>query len=534
MFKNRVTQWLLTLILLLSFLVRFYRLGETPASIYWDEASLGYNAYSISQTFRDEHGEFMPFSRFIAYGDYKAPGYIYIDAIAVKLLGLNEFSVRLPSALAGLLLVILTYFLSKELFDNNVIGLTSAFVMAISPWAIQFSRGGFEANLATLFSGWGVYFFLVWLRRKKLLFGCIASVLFWLAIYTFNSHRVFVPLFLFSLSLIFFKQIIRFWKQAVVASAILLLLLLPLIPHFTSREGKLRFYEVTWLNDSAPIELSNKRVGDDGGSILAKVLHNRRVTYFQEFLKHYSDHFRGDFLFLYGDVNPRLSSQTVGELYIVELPLLLLGVYKLLRIKSKTKWVIFSWIILSPIPAALARETPHALRILNILPAPQILIGLGLYSFAQFFSKKRIFLIIIPIIYFLLIILYLHNYHTHYREQYALSWQYGYSQMVQYVRSVESKYDGVGVTEKYGRPYIYFLFYEKYSPQKYLSNRNAGRDWYGFQYVYGFDKYKFDDEVHSGGKWLYVRLPKQTPGGANLIKVIYGLNGEPIFEISEK
>lgn len=92
---------LLVVVVFLAFVLRFYQLGSNPPSLYWDEASLGYNAFSIATTLRDEHGEFLPLTRFIAFGDYKAPGYIYAAAAAVKLFGLSELTVRLSSALAG-------------------------------------------------------------------------------------------------------------------------------------------------------------------------------------------------------------------------------------------------------------------------------------------------------------------------------------------------------------------------------------------------------------------------------------------------
>ena len=83
----RKTSLILSLVVVLAFLLRLFLLGKIPLSLYWDEASLGFNAYSISQTLRDEHGTFLPVSNFVAFGDFKAPGYIYLDALVVKILG---------------------------------------------------------------------------------------------------------------------------------------------------------------------------------------------------------------------------------------------------------------------------------------------------------------------------------------------------------------------------------------------------------------------------------------------------------------
>ena len=197
------TKLTLFFILILALFLRIYQLGQIPMSLNWDETSLGFNAYSISQTLHDEHGEFLPISRFIAFGDYKPPGYIYAAAAFIKLLDLNEFATRLPSALAGVLLTLVAFLIAKELFNKKV-GLIAAFVVAISPWSLQFSRGAFEANLATTLTAFGVYFYLriINQRSKTVLNLLLSACFFAFSIYTFNSHRVFNPLIIGVLILI--------------------------------------------------------------------------------------------------------------------------------------------------------------------------------------------------------------------------------------------------------------------------------------------------------------------------------------------
>src|SRR5690606_5072854 len=111
----------------------------------------------------------------------------------------------------------------------------------------------------------------------------------------------------------------------------------------------------------------------------AKILYNRRLMYTAEFLDGFVDHLKLDFLFFSGDVNPRLGVRDMGILYLVELPLLAVGVFSL--VTQKNKWSVFllGWWLLGIIPGAVARETPHALRILQVLPVPYVLIGLGIW-----------------------------------------------------------------------------------------------------------------------------------------------------------
>ncbi len=478
---------ILLFIVVLAFFLRVYKVDEVPPSLYWDEASLGYNAYSIATTLHDEHGEFLPIQRFIAFGDYKPPGYISAAAASIKLFGLSEFSIRLPSVLAGTLLVVVCYFLVKELGLGKKSAFIASTILAISPWSLQMSRAAFEGNLATLFSGLGILFFLIAVRTKSVPRYLLSSLFFAAAMYTFNSHRVFVPLIITALGLIYLKDILNQKRKLIVFGLALIFLLAPLFPYLTTKESRLRFEEVSWTKDLTPIELSNRRIETDGNTLLAKIIHNRRVIWGQEFLKHYFDHFKADFLFISGDINERLSTRTVGVLYLIELPFLLIGLYFLIKNKSKTAAILFAWLILSPVPAAMARETPHALRFLNVLPVFQIItaVGIGLAL------KIKYLKFIIPALYLLSFSYYIFDYYNFYPTRSAGYWQYGYKEAVKEVSRLEDQYPCVWVTEDAGRPYIYFLLYNKYPPEKYWANRNVSRDWFGFWTVHNFDKYYF-------------------------------------------
>ncbi len=496
---------LLIAVVFLAAILRLYWLGLVPPALYWDEASLGYNAFSIAKTARDEHGVFLPHDSFAAFGDYKPIGYIYAVAGFVKLLGLSEISVRLPSAMAGVLLSLVTYFLVKELKFSRKTSLAAALFVAVSPWSLQMSRAGFEANLATFFSTFGV---LLFLRRWPL-----SAVFFVLAMYTFNSHRVFVPLLVGALSLIFVRDLIKSWKKSLIFYVLFFLLLLPLVPHLLSTEGKLRFNEVTWLNNLSLVETSNRAIADNNGVWWAKIVFNRRVFYVLEFSRHYLDHFRPDFLFISGDINPRLSVRSFGEMYWLDLPLFLIGLFWLLRRRNKATAVLLSWLLLAPIPAAMARETPHALRVLNVLPVPMIISAVGLVKVPKILGAGAALVLAI------LVFLYLQSYYLVYPVKFANEWQYGYKQMVEYVSRIQNNYDYVSVTNHYGRPYIYFLFYNQYSPEKYWRNRLAFKDQFGFWSVAGFDKYVFDGREMKG-KGLFVRSPEEPMPGHKEIKTL--------------
>src|SRR3989304_3731682 len=113
----RKTRLLLFLILLLASFLRFWRLDSFPA-LNADEAAIGYNAYSLIETGKDEHGNAWPI-HFQSFNDYKPGLYFYLVLPFVKVLGLNEWAVRLPGATLGVLTVLTLYFLVKELFADR-------------------------------------------------------------------------------------------------------------------------------------------------------------------------------------------------------------------------------------------------------------------------------------------------------------------------------------------------------------------------------------------------------------------------------
>ena len=94
----------LILILVLATFLRFWRLDQVPPSPDWDEAALGWNAYSLMETGRDEYGQLLPF--FLrSFDDYKPAFYAYLAILPIKFFGLNLWATRFPSALLGVLSV---------------------------------------------------------------------------------------------------------------------------------------------------------------------------------------------------------------------------------------------------------------------------------------------------------------------------------------------------------------------------------------------------------------------------------------------
>ncbi len=520
MSKNKI---ILFLIFLLAFFFRAIFTWSNPPSLNWDETAFGYNAYSLGIDGKDEFGRAFPLNYLESFGDFKPPVYAYLDVIPIKIFGLNPFAVRFPSILFGSIAVLSAYFLVKELFKkekNEGLALLSAFILAVSPWHIMLSRAAFEANVSTAFIILGTLFFLRFINKHK--YSLFLSALFFgLSVYAFNTARVVSPLIVVFLSAFFWRKL---WenKKTVILSAIFgLLIILPTVPFLLSPQAALRFQEVNIFSDNSIVELSNKQIANDGGGLISKIIHNRRVLFSLEYVKHYLDNLDPHFLFIKGDGNPRFSTQQVGQLYLFDLPFLVIGILMLLKKKEGYYFIVPLIILIGIIPAATARETPHALRIESVLPYFQIIIAYGLLS-SYFFLKKRrsFFLVLASIVLFFNSFYFFHGLFAHYPREYASEWQYGYEDSIRYVSIVQGDFDAISVTNKLGRPYIYYLFFSKYDPKKFRETAVVKRNAFGFVNVEGFDKYHFSDDPNSWhkGKTLYIGSFEKIPGNAKIIR----------------
>ncbi len=205
--KKIFTKIILVVILITALFLRVYRLDQVPPAISWDEAAVGYNGYTIANWGRDEWGNFLPIV-FKSFEDDKHPVHIYITAIFIKILGLSEFSTRLPSAIFGTLNVLLIYLLGKKLFKSELLGIIAAIMLTISPYSLQFSRFNHELQFMLFFFMLGLFFFFKGLEKKNF-YATLSFLSFGICLITYHSAKVVVPLFLTLLIILFFKELIR-------------------------------------------------------------------------------------------------------------------------------------------------------------------------------------------------------------------------------------------------------------------------------------------------------------------------------------
>lgn len=527
-------------IILLAFVLRFYKLGVIPPSLNWDETAHGYNAYSILKTGKDEYGYKMPLS-FRSFDDYKPPLYTYLVVPSVAVFGLTDFAVRFPSATIGVLAVLFTYFMVYELFKNKSIALLSAFFLCISPWHLQFSRVAFETNSAIFFSVFGTWAFLRGVSgqgKKIIAWMSAAAIAFGLNLFMYHNARVFIPIFSLALLIPFRKFLFENKKYLIVPILISSAFVVLLIPIIFSISGQLRFKGTAIFYDQSPVFKSSELIEDDrqaNQELIGKIIHNRRFVYIPILIENYLSHFKPTFLFLTADMERHHAPQ-MGLLYLWDLPFILAGIYFLISKKFKlyTKAIVFWWFLIAPIASSVTWGVPHSLRSEIFLPTFQIFSAVGVYTLYSNATKKRLFLGIVGLALIANVAFYLHQYYFHMSFEFSRSWLYGRKEAALFSDSIKQNYDRVIVSTKVDQPHEFWLYYLKYDPKKY--QEEGGTVSGGFlEERNKFDKYLFKPinyELQSKeAKTLFVGVPEEFPSNVNILKQTNYLNGEPALYV---
>lgn len=528
---------ILTLILCLAFLLRSFNIGSFP-SLNPDEAALGYNAYSLLLTGLDEHGISWPL-HFKSFGDFKPGGYVYLALPFIKYLGLTPLAVRLPNLILSVLTVLLVYKLLIILTTNFWLATCSSFILSFSPWHVHFSRGAWESSAALFFIVLGTYFFYSYVINHKsnhFLFSCLSFVA---SLYIYHSARLITPLLVIFLLLTQYQLLITNYKKLIFSIFLAIILTIPVLVSFVQNGGTARFSGVGLTADTGPLARSEELLNQHRPlSLIYRLIHNRRVLYIVSWSQKYLSHFNYNFLFQSGDSVPRSRSPDIGQLYLIELPILIIGFLYLSTLPSTR--ILFhltlALLLISPIASSLTFQAPSALRSLPLVIPLSILIGAGLYRLflisASHFPHN---LFIISIIYIYSIFYFVDAYFIHAPQRYPYAWNTGFSDLMPFIDTQKSKFDNIYFTSTYDQPYILYLFYNRYSPSLIQSQiQLTAPDKYGFSTVDKIDNIYFKtinwDEIppHS----LVITGTENVPSLPNL--VINFPDGQIAFKIYEK
>ncbi len=486
--SNRRLYWGVVLgIFLISVFFRFWLLQVVPPSPSLDEVSIGYNAYSLLHTGRDEYGNVFPLL-LRAYDDWRPILYVYLTVPLVAFFGLNVFSVRLLSVVLSVATVCLCFLLVPLLFKKGItafgvkiqpslLGLTSALLLSISPWHIYLSRLGHEVNLGLFLTVVSVYLFLRGILYKKVYSFLLSSVAFGFSFYTYQSQKVIIPILLLTLVLLYFRELKKNAKQSICALGLFMLIAFPAVIVSFTPEGMTRFSGTSVLSVDHPLykDSAEKIVQyKKENNLFGELYYNRRFVPVRLIASQYISHFNPHWLFS-GGARENHKVPFMGLLYLFEAPFLLFGslVFLCAKIERRVKFFLLIWFLSSPLPASITTEAPHAMRSFTFLPTLQILVSFGIifpFSFLRNLLVRYVAIATLLIIVIFSLRGLITNYFFVFPRTQADSFQSALFDSMDYVKENKKNYDAVIISNEKNlyQSYMFYLFSSGYDPKRYL------------------------------------------------------------------
>ena len=547
---------LLSFIFIGALLLRVVGISSFPVGFTQDEAGLGYDAYSLLLTGKDQWGKSLPLV-LRSFGDFKMPLYSYLAIPSVYLLGLNEFSVRLPNAILGSLAVLTTFLMVSKITKRKELGLLSALFLAVSPWHIGLSRGAFEANLTTFFIPLGVWAFVTAIEKPR--FMVLAAISFGLNLFSYHSARLFTPVLILVLVGSYLKELKQMGAkvQGIILSKYKWGLLIfsvflatAIFTMFTG--GAKRGLDITIIsptdNWAAVADRRYEATLQGFPDFYARIFSNKVSYVFETFSKNYLSYFSSSFLFSegagewsYGLIPGR------GVLYVFEVIFVLAAIFSFAKKEGFNKMGLFLlWILISPIAAALTKGPGFAAnRAAVMIPAIQVISvwgGVYLYEklkgrYGNGLAKGFAWGVLIILLGSLAGFLEDYRYHAPLRASKAM--QYGMRDIMATINSIEGNYEGVVLSRTLSVPNIWAQFYMQVDPSEV---QDASRVWLryeklGIKYLdqlneYSMAEFTFGDIVISdlkGMNYLVVGRPEEFPSHVAPLATFTYLDGAPSY-----
>ncbi len=333
---------LLVLILLVAAVSRLVNLGQSPPGTHVDAAANAWNAWCLLETGRDWLGTPWPIVYSQGFGEYQTTLYYYVLLPVQAIAGLSYATTPVPSAIGGVVTVLLVYWVGARWFGRPA-GLMAGALLAVTPWHLLCSRTGHEAGLTPLLTVGPLAALLAANlplddpkgRSPRPVLAGLAGLSIGVACYGYLAARVFLATFLVLAVLATgwgWWALLRSRRGRMALSAFLLALVATVGPlvwrHLTDPGVAKRGREFLLWQPSDPLGARVERV-----------------------LGRYAQHFGPDFLFRRGDPWILHSIPGSGPFQWYLLPLMLLGAVALVREapSSRAARVLLVWLLVYPL-----------------------------------------------------------------------------------------------------------------------------------------------------------------------------------------
>lgn len=456
--------FVLGVIIVFGFLLRFIFLSTNPPSMHADEADTGYTALTLIKTGMDPYGNAWPLHFQDQANNYRSPLYTYSVIPFVLLFGLDPVTERLPSVIFGTLLIVCVYFLAKKLLLSKDVALTAAFLTAINPWSIHLSRTGLEVQLSCLLIASGILFFELSKERKYFL--VLSSVAFSLSLFSYHPAKIVTPLIVLILFFMNFKRILAM-KIFTYASIILFAACCGVIAYLAiNGEGASEFHNVSIFNNARAKRIVDmQRTNSFAPLSISSMFSNKATYYIREFTNIYISPLSLNYLFVNGENNLDKGIGNYGQYHLFELPAFIVGLFVLWKKHRKTFFLLTGWMALGFVPGAITMTGNYAYRDVGALVPPLLISAFGFFVMYSHFKKQISVIVSFFTISSILFAYFFYNYYFSY-PIYSRDW-WGYSQKE--ALEYSAKKDSPVIIHGGQDWAILYAFYNRVDPQKFQS-----------------------------------------------------------------
>lgn len=395
--------------LVVFFVLRLPFFSQVPIGLNRDEAALGYNAYSILHSGRDEYGTWFPVS-ITSFGDQKLPAYVYTLIPFVGMFGLHPWVVRLPSLLAGAVIVLLlgklAEYLAPQVMKNKklqqVFPLVAMLSVALSPWSNHFSRVAYEAHEGMMFFLAGLLMYIKSRDLHSLKPHVAWTSLFWsLALLSYHSYHILVPLTVVALFIIDFSLIKKTpVKNFTIAVAIgLSVLSMMAIGGVWSGNTKKSQGISPFHAESLWRSVTLYRAASPWLGILNKVAFNPTTEAMYRFTSNYASTLSGAFYFVRGAAHPDHNPGGVPNFHLYAFIFVLIGLGTLWEKRSTFDGKAFMSILAIGLAVPSFTIHPeHTVRLSPVFPFIDLIASIGIITLFESLHSMKVKKIVLAIL----------------------------------------------------------------------------------------------------------------------------------------
>ncbi len=336
-----------------------------------DEAIIANDAYAIATTGRTLDGVFLPLYFYVSISASWFMPYIYYwTAIWLQLLPLAEWSIRVPTAIIGVIGLILIYRVSRRLLGDRLSALIATAMLACAPTYFILSRYALDYI-------YPIPFILAWLwcllialepgrSRAWLLAAGLCLGAGW---YSYISSVGLMPIY-FALTVAMLWMSGRPWRDsAAVAAGFALPFML---------------FAIWFVQHPDVLQSTAERYGFVRSGQSAEAVSLWRSIDIAAIADRYWRFFHPDFLFLTGDSYLPFSTRTAGVFPLAGALLIAFGVLTALGpARSPMTLLVLAGFLAGPLPASLLDDYGAIRRAMGMLPFGALLAGLGARELAR-------------------------------------------------------------------------------------------------------------------------------------------------------